>query len=35
MTATLVLSSLAEGPHEYRAVLADPWGNAFVLYAPK
>ena len=30
-----VLSPLSEGPHEYRAVLADPWGNAFVLYAPK
>ena len=24
-----------EGPHERRAVLRDPAGNAFVLYAPK
>ncbi|QKV79890.1 VOC family protein [Amycolatopsis sp. Hca4] len=30
-----VLSPAAEGPHEIRAVLADPWGNAFVVYGPK
>lgn len=23
-----------EGPHEVRAVLLDPWGNPFVVYAP-
>lgn len=22
-----------EGPHEFRAVAEDPWGNAFILYA--
>lgn len=32
--ATLVAAP-AEGPHELRAVLADPWGNAFVVYGPK
>lgn len=25
----------AEGPHEIRAVVTDPWGNALVLYSPK
>ena len=30
-----VVAPLSEGPHEFRAVLADPWGNAFVLYASK
>ncbi|MFD2469057.1 VOC family protein [Amycolatopsis silviterrae] len=25
----------AEGPHEIRAVLTDPWGNPFVVYGPK
>jgi predicted enzyme related to lactoylglutathione lyase len=28
-----VLAPPAEGPHEVRAVLADPWGNPLVLYA--
>ena len=23
-----------QGPHETRAVLRDPWGNSFVVYAP-
>jgi predicted enzyme related to lactoylglutathione lyase len=29
-----VVRSAAEGPHEVRAVVADPWGNALVVYAP-
>lgn len=28
-----VVSPPAEGPHEIRAVLTDPWGNAFVVYS--
>ncbi|MBV6761742.1 MULTISPECIES: VOC family protein [Rhodococcus] len=31
--ATIVRES-EEGPHETRAVVRDPWGNAVVLYAP-
>ena len=27
--------SAEQGPHETRAVLADPWGNPFVVYAPR
>lgn len=30
-----VVSPPAEGPHEIRAVLTDPWGNAFVVYSPR
>ncbi|MGW3468393.1 VOC family protein [Saccharopolyspora sp. NPDC000995] len=30
-----VLSSPTEGPHETRAVVADPWGNPLVLYSPR
>lgn len=30
-----VVSAPAEGPHEVRAVLADPWGNVFVVYSPR
>ena len=29
------LSDLMEGPHEHRAVLADPAGNPFVIYSSK
>jgi len=25
----------AEGPHETRAVLTDPWGNPIVVYSPR
>jgi predicted enzyme related to lactoylglutathione lyase len=28
-----VLVPASEGPHEIRAVIADPWGNPVVLYA--
>ncbi|MGI6873421.1 MULTISPECIES: VOC family protein [Amycolatopsis] len=30
-----VVREPAEGPHEIRAVLTDPWGNPFVVYGPK
>jgi predicted enzyme related to lactoylglutathione lyase len=30
-----VIQEPAEGPHEIRAVVADPWGNAFVVYGGK
>lgn len=28
-----VASAPADGPHERRAVLVDPWGNRFIVYA--
>jgi predicted enzyme related to lactoylglutathione lyase len=30
-----VLRDAEEGPHEIRAVVADPWGNPVVLYAKR
>ncbi|WP_154756002.1 VOC family protein [Amycolatopsis pithecellobii] len=29
-----VISSPTPGPHEFRAVLADPCGDAFIVYGP-
>ncbi|MCE3552891.1 VOC family protein [Pseudonocardia sp. RS11V-5] len=29
-----VLQDIQQGPHELRAVVADPWGNAVVVYGP-
>jgi predicted enzyme related to lactoylglutathione lyase len=31
----VVVRQAEEGPHEVRAVVRDPWGNALVLYAPR
>ncbi|MBY8856882.1 VOC family protein [Nocardia sp. CA2R105] len=31
----VVVAPAAEGPHEVRAVVQDPWGNAFIVYGPK
>lgn len=30
-----VLRDPEQGPHEVRAVVEDPWGNAFVVYGPR
>lgn len=30
-----VVRAAEEGPHETRAVISDPWGNAVVLYAKR